>query len=53
MPCSEELEIFGQNLYILFESAGQKYYEGTDGKRQQFVAIRKDHMYQITISVKE
>mgnify|MGYP006915861976 CR=1 FL=1 len=30
-PCSAELEIFGQNLYILFESAGQKYYEGTDG----------------------
>ncbi len=40
-PCSEELEIFGQNLYILFESAGQKYYEGTDGKGNSLSPLEK------------
>jgi hypothetical protein len=31
-PCSEELEVYGDDLYVLFESAGEKYLEGTDGK---------------------
>jgi hypothetical protein len=31
-PCSEEIEVYGDNLYVLFESAGEKYLEGTDGK---------------------
>ena len=31
-PCSEELELVDGEIYILFESAGEKYLEGTDGK---------------------
>lgn len=31
-PCSEEIELEGGEIYILFESAGEKYFEGTDGK---------------------
>lgn len=31
-PGSEELYAENDNLYVLFESAGEKYYEGTDGK---------------------
>lgn len=31
-PCSEEIDISSDTLYVLFESAGEKYYEGTDGK---------------------
>jgi uncharacterized repeat protein (TIGR02543 family) len=31
-PCSEEIEVYGDDLYVLFESAGEKYLEGTDGK---------------------
>ena len=31
-PCSEELDCADGMLYILFESAGEKYYLGTDGK---------------------
>lgn len=31
-PGSEEIDIVGNNLYVIFESAGQKYLEGTDGK---------------------
>ena len=30
-PCSEEVDIRDENIYVLFESAGEKYYEGTDG----------------------
>lgn len=30
-PCSEEIMIEDTDLYVLFESAGRKYYEGTDG----------------------
>ena len=31
-PCSEGVEIDNQKIYVLFESAGKKYLEGTDGK---------------------
>lgn len=31
-PCSEEIEVYEDTLYVLFESAGEKYLEGTDGK---------------------
>lgn len=31
-PCSEELDVYDGTLYVLFESAGEKYLEGTDGK---------------------
>lgn len=30
-PCSEEIALEDGNLYVLFESASQKYLEGTDG----------------------
>lgn len=30
-PCSEEIVIWNDNLYVLFESASKKYFEGTDG----------------------
>ena len=31
-PCSEELVYANKSLYVLFESASSKYFEGTDGK---------------------
>ena len=31
-PCSEGIVYQNNNLYVLFESAGKKYLEGTDGK---------------------
>ncbi len=31
-PCSEEIELADGQIYVLFESAGEKYFEGTDGK---------------------
>lgn len=40
-PCSEELEILGEQIYILFESASQKYYEGTDGKGSSISPLEK------------
>ena len=30
-PCSEEIAINEEVMYILFESAGEKYRKGTDG----------------------
>lgn len=30
-PCSEEVAISGDSIYVLFESASEKYFEGTDG----------------------
>lgn len=40
-PCSEELDIHEGTLYVLFESAGEKYLEGTDGKGQSLSPIDK------------
>ena len=40
-PCSEEIDIDEDNLYVLFESAGEKYLEGTDGKGQSLSPIDK------------
>lgn len=31
-PCSEEITLVGDELFVLFESASEKYFEGTDGK---------------------
>ncbi len=31
-PCSEEIAMADNKLYVLFESASEKYFEGTDGK---------------------
>lgn len=30
-PCSEEIAVVDENIYVLFESASEKYFEGTDG----------------------
>ncbi len=30
-PCSEEIAIVDDQLYVIFESASRKYFEGTDG----------------------
>lgn len=30
-PCSEEVAVLDDRIYILFESASEKYFEGTDG----------------------
>lgn len=30
-PCSEGIALYDNKLYVLFESAGEKYYAGTDG----------------------
>lgn len=30
-PCSEQIAIAGENIYVIFESASRKYFEGTDG----------------------
>ena len=40
-PCSEEIDIDEDNLYVLFDSAGEKYLEGTDGKGQSLSPIDK------------
>lgn len=40
-PCSEEVEIADGNIYVLFESAGNKYFEGTDGKGTSISPIDK------------
>ena len=40
-PASEELDVNDDTLYILFESAGEKYYEGTDGKGKSLFPLDK------------
>lgn len=40
-PCSEELALVDGNLYVLFESAGEKYLEGTDGNGKSISPIDK------------
>lgn len=40
-PCSEEIEMCDGQVYILFESAGEKYLEGTDGKGRSVAPIDK------------
>lgn len=40
-PCSEELTTEDQFLYVIFESAGEKYFEGTDGKGKSVAPIDK------------
>lgn len=38
-PCSEEVDCIGDTLYVLFESASEKYFEGTDGKGKSICPI--------------
>lgn len=40
-PCSEEIVIADGSVYILFESASRKYFEGTDGKGSSPAPIDK------------
>ncbi|MDE7313993.1 MAG: InlB B-repeat-containing protein [Eubacterium sp.] len=44
-PCSEEIAIAGEELFVLFESGAQKYMEGTDGKGKSLAPL--DHMVAI------
>lgn len=47
-PCSEEIDIHEEQIYVIFESAGEKYYEGTDGKGTSVSPI--DKILQIDVS---
>lgn len=38
-PCSEEITLTEEKIYVLFESAGEKYLEGTDGKGKSIAPI--------------
>ncbi len=40
-PCSEGIAVINKKLYVLFESAGEKYLEGTDGLGQSVCPIDK------------
>ena len=40
-PCSEEIDCYNDTLYVMFESAGEKYLEGTDGKGTSLSPIDK------------
>lgn len=40
-PCSEEIAIENGSLYVLFESASRKYFEGTDGNGRSTAPIDK------------
>ncbi len=40
-PCSEEIVIWNDHLYVLFESASKKYFEGTDGNGRCVTPIDK------------
>lgn len=40
-PCSEEIDMEDDELYVLFESASEKYFEGTDGKGTSLSPIDK------------
>lgn len=40
-PCSEEIAIEDGNVYVLFESASRKYFEGTDGNGKSASPIDK------------
>ena len=40
-PMVEEVEMVGDELYMIFESAATTYLEGTDGKGQSMAPIDK------------
>lgn len=40
-PCSEEVDVVGDTVYVLFESASLKYFEGTDGNGKSTAPIDK------------
>ncbi len=47
-PGSEEVDIDEDSLYVIFESAGEKYLEGTDGKGKSLFPL--DQILKIEIS---
>lgn len=47
-PCSEEIAIADDNVYVLFESASLRYFEGTDGKGNSRSPI--DKVLEVTVA---
>ncbi len=47
-PCSEEIVLADDNVYVLFESASRKYLEGTDGNGTSSSPI--DKVLQVTVA---
>ena len=47
-PCSEEIAIADDNVYVLFESACLRYFEGTDGKGNSSSPI--DKVLEVTVA---
>lgn len=47
-PCSEEIVIAEDNVYVLFESASRKYFEGTDGHGTSASPI--DKILEVTVA---
>lgn len=45
-PCAEEIAIADNNVYIVFESASKKYFEGTDGNGTSVSPL--DQMLEVT-----
>ncbi len=46
-PCSEGIALYEDTLYVLFESAGEKYFEGTDGNGRSLSPLDKILMISI------
>ena len=47
-PGSEELDVSDDILYLIFETAGEKYLEGTDGKGKSLFPLDKILMIPVT-----
>lgn len=47
-PCSEEIVLQGEHIYVLFESAGERYFEGTDGNGMSTSPI--DQVLEVAVS---
>ncbi|MGN0352224.1 MAG: InlB B-repeat-containing protein [Roseburia sp.] len=47
-PCSEEIVLQDHNIYVLFESAGERYFEGTDGNGTSTSPI--DQVLEVAVS---
>lgn len=48
-PCSEGIVLYENNLYVLFESAGEKYLEGTDGLGRSLCPVDKILIIDLTL----
>lgn len=47
-PCSEQLAVANDNIYVVFESASKKYFEGTDGNGTSSSPI--DKVLEVTVA---